>query len=61
MRLPATEIEEVVTRRIKELLQSPQTLLDALSSSQDLNEVQSTLRVLKAVDRDLKSRALDVV
>ena len=49
IRLPAAEIEEVVTRRVAQLLGSPQALLDALSSGHDFAEVQSTLLMIEAV------------
>ena len=49
VRLPAAEVEEVVTSRVAHLLGSPQTLLDALSSGYDFAEVQSALSMIGAV------------
>ena len=60
VRLPAAEIEGVVTRRVTQLLESPQVLLDALSSGRSLNEVQSTLEIIGAPG-DLPAKALEVV
>ena len=59
-RLPAAEIEAVVVRRVEQLLESPQAMLDALCSGSTLEGVQSTLEMIRTV-QDVPAKALELV
>ncbi len=61
VRLPAAEIEEVITRRMVQLLQSRQALLDTLCLDGGLEDTRTVLQMIELLEQNSAPSPVDLV